>query len=343
MKSMLLAPYELRGITFRNRVVMSPMCMYSVEKCDGIVTDFHLTHYVSRGIGQVGLIMIEATAVLPEGRISEQDLGIWSDEHIPGLKKLVDQIHQTGAKVGIQLAHAGRKSNVPGPIYSATDIAFSSDNQVPETLRLEQINMLVEAFKKAALRAEAAGFDVIEVHAAHGYLINQFLSPLTNHREDSYGGPVGNRYRFLREVIETVREEWDKPLFVRISAKEYDQDGTSIEDYTLMGRWMRDQEVDLIDVSTGGVVSLESYDVYPGYQVNYADEIRTNVGIATGAVGLITTGNQAEEIVRNGRADLVFIGRELLRNPYWVVTAAASLHANEYLDVPLQYQRAWGK
>lgn len=343
MQTKLLTPYEIREMTFKNRVVMSPMCMYSVEKKDGMVTDFHMTHYGSRAVGQVGLIMLEATAILPEGRISEQDLGIWSDEQIEGLKKLVDHLHASGAKVGIQLAHAGRKAIVPGPIYSATKLAFSDKYQTPEALSIPQIETVVKAFQKAMHRAEAAGFDVIEIHAAHGYLINQFLSPLVNRREDQYGGPIGNRYQFLNEVIEAVRSEWSKPLFVRISAEDYAQDGAHLEDYLMMARWMRDQGVDLIDVSTGGVVPLEVYDVYPGYQVKYADAIRKKVGIATGAVGIITTGNQAEEILRNDRADMVFVGRELLNDPYWVKSAAKSLNAVDQLDAPTQYQRGWAR
>ncbi|MGY3777287.1 NADPH dehydrogenase NamA [Isobaculum melis] len=341
MQSKLLAPYEIREMTFKNRVVMSPMCMYAVEKKDGIVTDFHFTHYGSRAVGQVGLIMLEATAVLPEGRISEQDLGIWSDDQIAGLKKLVAHLHKSGAKVGIQLAHAGRKAQVPGPIYSATKLAFSEKYQTPEALTIPQIETVVSAFQKAVKRAEAAGFDVIEIHAAHGYLVNQFLSPLVNRREDQYGGPIGNRYQFLNEIIEAVRSEWTKPLFVRISAEDYAQEGVHLEDYLMMSRWLRDQGVDLIDVSTGGVIPLEAYDVYPGYQVQYADRIRKKVGIATGAVGMITTGNQAEEILRNERADLVFIGRELLRDPYWVKTSAKLLNAEDQLEVPTPYQRGW--
>lgn len=327
MKSKLLAPYHLKSVQFKNRVVMSPMCMYSVANHDGKVTDFHMTHYGTRAIGQVGLVMLEATAVLPEGRISEADLGIWTDEHVVGLTKLVEHIHASGAKVGIQLNHAGRKSEVPNTtIYAPSAVAFNEKYAVPEALDESKLSTVIDAFKKAVERSKQAGFDVIELHGAHGYLINQFLSPLTNHREDHYGGPIGNRYRLLSELIKATREIWEKPLFVRVSCEDYVPDGAHLEDYILMSKWMRDAGVDVIDVSTGGLIPVQPPAVFPGYQVPYADKIRNSVGIATGAVGLITTANQAEEILENNRADLVFLGRELLRNPYWVRDAAIELN-----------------
>lgn len=341
MKSQLLAPYTIKSVEFKNRVMMSPMCMYSVFEQDGKVTDFHLTHYGTRALGQVGLIMVESTAVLPNGRISQEDLGIWSDDHIAGLTKLVDHVHEMGAKIGIQLNHAGRKADVPDSIVAPSSIAYSEAYQEPEALSENEITEIVKAFKDAVIRCQKAGFDVIELHGAHGYLINQFLSPLTNKRTDQYGGPIGNRYRFLSQIIAEVRELWEKPLFVRISAEDYQADGAHLEDYLMIGKWMRDAGIDLIDVSTGGLVNVQPTNIFPGYQVHYAEEIRKVVGIATGAVGLITNGAQAEEVIGNGRADLVVIGRELLRNPFWVREVAIELNAKDQLKTPVQYLRGW--
>ncbi|WII37977.1 NADPH dehydrogenase NamA [Paenibacillus thiaminolyticus] len=333
----LFEPLTLRGVTIPNRIVMSPMCMYSCRNEDGMVNDWHLVHYTSRAVGQVGLIMIEATAVTPGGRISGQDLGIWSDEHVDGLRRLTDMVHAHGSKIGIQLAHAGRKATVPG-IIAPSALRFSEAYETPEEMTLEDIRKTIKAFADAARRAEEAGFDVIEIHGAHGYLINQFLSPLTNQRTDSYGGGADARYRFLSEVIEAVRITWSKPLFVRISANEYAEGGNMIEAYIDYARRMKDQGVDLIDCSSGGVVP-HRVEAYPGYQVQYAHAIRQSAGIATGAVGLITEPSLAEEIVRNGRADLIFLGRELLRDPYWPRQAAKQLR--QELAPPKQYDRGW--
>ncbi|MBN3524635.1 NADPH dehydrogenase NamA [Paenibacillus apiarius] len=332
----LFEPLTLRGMTIPNRIVMSPMCMYACNE-DGLVNDWHLVHYTSRAVGQVGLIMVEATAVTPEGRISAQDLGIWSDEHIDGLRRLTDMVHVHGSKIGIQLAHAGRKATVPG-LIAPSAIPFSEDYALPEEMTQENIRRTIKAFADAARRAEEAGFDVIEIHGAHGYLINQFLSPLTNQRLDGYGGNAEGRYRFLSETIDTVRVAWNKPLFVRISANEYAEGGNALEAYIDYARRMKDQGVDLIDCSSGAVVP-HPIDVFPGYQIPYAHAIRQSAGIATGAVGLITEPAQAEEIVHNDRADLVFLGRELLRNPYWPRHAAQVLRAK--LAAPKSYQRSW--
>lgn len=334
----LFTPYTIKNVTLKNRIVMSPMCMYSCPNEDGIVQNWHYTHYVSRAVGQVGLIIQEATAVTPQGRISPHDLGIWSDDHIAGLKKLVDMIKEYGAKTGIQLAHAGRKAVLEGDIIAPSAIAFNENSKTPKEMSKSEIDETIQAFKSAAHRAKEAGFDVIEIHAAHGYLINQFLSPLTNKRTDEYGGTSENRYRFLSEVIEAIKEVWNGPLFVRVSANEYHPEGLSVYDYIELAKRMKEQGVDLIDVSSGAVVPAK-INVYPGYQVGYSEQIRNNAKIATGAVGLITSPLHAEEILNNERADLIFLGRELLRDPYWPRTAAKELGVT--IEGPKQYKRGW--
>ncbi|WP_338043954.1 NADPH dehydrogenase NamA [Paenibacillus lutrae] len=333
----LYEPMTIRDVTLPNRIVMSPMCMYSCEKQDGIVTDWHRTHYTSRAVGGVGLIILEASAVTPQGRISAQDLGIWSDEQIDGLRDLVRLIHQQGVKAGIQIAHAGRKAEVEGPIAAPSAIPFPG-SRTPEEMTREQIADTVRAFADAAVRARDAGFDVIEIHGAHGYLINEFLSPLSNHRQDDYGGDKQKRYRFLQDIIHAVRKVWEGPLFVRISADEYDPEGNHVQDYAFYASLMKEQGVDLIDCSSGGLVPAP-IEVFPGYQVPLADSIKNTALIATGAVGLITSGKQAEDILERGQADLIFIGRELLRDPYWPRTAARELGIEP--AAPKQYGRAW--
>ncbi|CAM3797411.1 NADPH dehydrogenase NamA [Mesobacillus zeae] len=338
MKAKLFSPYTIKNVTLKNRIVMAPMCMYSCEKEDGMVTDWHHTHYESRAVGQVGLVMLEATAVTPEGRISTQDLGIWSDDHVEGLSELTRKIKRHGAKAAIQIAHAGRKSTVPEEILAPSALAFDESYKLPKAMSAEEVEGMVESFRLAADRAKRAGFDIIEIHAAHGYLINQFLSPLTNRREDEYGGSEENRFRFLGEVLKSVRSVWDGPLFVRISANDYHEDGLTPADYSRMAEWMKKLGADLIDVSSGAVVPAK-ISVYPGYQVRFSEEIRMGADIPTGAVGLITTGIQAEEILQNDRADLIFIARELLRDPYWPRTAAKELRAE--IEPPVQYSRGW--
>ncbi len=316
---------------------MAPMCMYSAED-DGLVTPFHQVHYATRAAGQVGLIILEATGVVPEGRISNKDLGIWDDAHIDGLRQLVEGMKAYGAKTGIQLGHAGRKATVEGEIFAPSAIAFSSDYQTPTAMSEENIQHVIEAFKLAAIRAAKAGFDVLEIHGAHGYLISEFLSPATNKREDQYGGSQENRYRILRQIIDAIRSVWDGPLLVRVSAEDYAEDGTTMDDFIVFSRWMKSQGVDLVDVSTGGVVPA-TINVFPGYQVSHAEAIKHGADIATGAVGLITTAIQAEEILQNNRADLIFLARVLLREPYWPLHAAKEL--SEELQPPVQYVRGW--
>ncbi len=333
----LFEPYQVNGLKLKNRIVMSPMCMYSAKE-DGLVTDWHKSHYEARAVGQVGLILLEATAVLPEGRITVNDLGIWDDSQLPGLKSLVERIHENDAKAGIQLAHAGRKATVPEAIFAPTPVAFNEHYKIPKELTVQEIKATVLAFKKAALRAKAAGFDMVEIHAAHGYLLNEFLSPLTNHRSDEYGGAVENRYRILREVIDAVRSVWDKAIFVRISASDWTKGGMTPEAYLPMVTWMKEQGVDLIDVSSGAVVPAK-ITAYPSYQVPFSEKIRNDGKVATGAVGLITDPIQAEAILQNDRADLVFLGRELLRDPYWPYHAARKLGAA--ITGPKAYERGW--
>ncbi|WP_171046226.1 NADPH dehydrogenase NamA [Lentibacillus cibarius] len=336
--SKLFTPIEFNHVQLKNRIVMSPMCMYSCMKQDGKMTPFHETHYISRAVGQAGLVMTEAAAVLPEGRISHEDLGIWSDEHIEGLNKLNEQIHSYGSKAGIQLAHAGRKAQLDSAIYAPSALAFNESSKTPTEMTITDIKRTIDAFKEATRRAKKANFDIIEIHGAHGYLINQFLSPLTNKRTDEYGGSKENRYRFLSQVIDAIQTAWDGPLFVRVSTDEYDEHGNTMGDIIYFAEQMKQQGIDLIDCSSGGVVPA-SIKPYPGYQVKRCETIKQNAAIATGAVGLITSGLQAEEILQNNRADLVFIGRALLRNPYWPKVAADEL--GDQLDAPKQYERGW--
>ncbi|WNS74138.1 NADPH dehydrogenase NamA [Bacillus sp. DTU_2020_1000418_1_SI_GHA_SEK_038] len=338
METKLFSPFTIKNTTFKNRIVMSPMCMYSCPNEDGLVENWHRTHYTSRAVGQVGLIIIEATAVTPQGRISPNDLGIWSDEHIEGLKELTNLMKEHGSATGIQLAHAGRKAVLEGEIIAPSALAFNEKMKTPREMTIEDIQETIEAFKQGAVRAKKAGFDVIEIHGAHGYLINEFLSPLSNKRTDNYGGSAENRYLFLREIIDAIKSVWDGPLFVRISANDYHEEGLKADDYVQMAHWMKEQGVDLIDCSSGAVVPAKIH-TYPGYQVSFAEKIKQAADISTGAVGLITSPIHAEEILQNNRADLIFIARELLRDPYWPRTAAKELGVK--IESPKQYERGW--
>ncbi|MCT6922953.1 MAG: NADPH dehydrogenase NamA [Metasolibacillus sp.] len=334
----LFASYQVRNVTLKNRIVMAPMCTYEANS-DGTVQPFHLTHYGSRAVGGVGLMITEATAILPEGRISVNDLGIWDDQHIEGQRQIVEQAHAYGAKIAIQLAHAGRKATVDGRIVAPTALAFNENYRTPEEMTLEDIDIVVQGFANAARRAQQAGFDVLEIHAAHGYLVNTFLSPLTNKRTDDYGGNAENRYRLLRNIIDAIRAKWDGPLFVRISAHDYTEGGLVPEDFIQFARWMTSQGVDLIDVSSGAVVPA-TINAYPLYQVPFAKTIKEGANVEVGAVGLITTGQEAEQVLQDGSADLIIIGRELLRDPYFPYRAA------KQLGVPFEptvavYKRGW--
>ena len=338
MPAKLFTPYTVKGVTLKNRIVMSPMCMYSSHNEDGKVQVWHHTHYISRAVGQVGLIILEATAVTKQGRISPQDLGIWSDDHVEGLKGLVELIKDHGSKAGIQIAHAGRKAVLDGEILAPSALAFNEKMKIPKEMTKTDIKDTVQAFKNGVERAKRAGFDVIELHGAHGYLINEFLSPLSNKRTDEYGGSAENRYRFLREIIEAVRTVWEGPLFVRVSAYDYHEEGLTASDYVTVAKWMKEQGVDFIDVSSGAVIPAP-INAYPGYQVKFSEEIKHGADIDTSALGLITSAVHAEEILQNDRANLIFMGRELLRDPYWPRTAAKELGV--HIEAPKQYERGW--
>ncbi len=348
----LFSPFQLRSVEFANRIGVSPMCQYSSQ--DGFATDWHLVHLGCRAQGGAGLVMMEATAVLPEGRISPADHGIWKDEHIPGLARIVEFLHAQGARAGIQLAHAGRKgSTTPfvGDSWVASEdggwhpvgpseLAFSPNYAVPRMLDLAGIDAVIEGFRQAARRALQAGFDFVEIHAAHGYLLHEFLSPLANQRGDRYGGSFENRTRLLIEVAQVVRAEWSAnlPLFVRISATDWAEGGWTAEESVRLARTLRELGVDLLDVSTGGMVPNAHIPAGPGFQVQFAARIRRETGIATAAVGLITEPAQANAIIAAGEADLVLLGRQMLRDPYWPLHAAVALGSET--SWPVQYMRA---
>jgi NADPH2 dehydrogenase len=338
--SVIFNPLQIKNITLPNRIVMSPMCQYCATE-EGEATDWHLVHYGARAAGQVGLVLLEATAVESRGRISPRDLGIWNNKQMNGIKRIVDFGHSQGSIVGIQLAHAGRKAELEEQIVAPSSIPFKDGSKVPLELSTDNIQEILQAFQSAACRAKETGVDVIEIHGAHGYLVHQFLSPLSNKRTDNYGGSLKNRFRILGEIIQSVRSEWpaEYPLFLRISAVEYSDEGLPLEDAIQICKWSKEFGVDLIDVSSGGNLPVPPPTIYPGYQVQYAEQIRKHAGIATGAVGLITSLEQAEEIVNNQSADLILLGRELLRNPYFMLTAAKTKQL-EYKG-PLQYERAY--
>lgn len=334
----LYSELTLKNLKLKNRIVMPPMCTYS--SYEGFSNSWHSVHYGTRAVGGVGLIILEATAVTPEGRISDEDLGLWSDLHVEGLKKIVDFSHEQGTFIAIQLAHAGRKSEVDGlDHYAPSEIRFSDDYDMPIAMSKNDITYVIQRFKESAERALKAGFDMIEVHGAHGYLINEFLSPLTNIRHDEYGGSLENRTRFLVEIIRAIRSVWpeEKVLMLRISADEYDESGNTLEDFAKIIGIVKDEGIDIIDVSSGGVLSKE-INTYPGYQLKHGAFIKKETGITTLVGGLITNVHLAEEIIQNDRADLVYFGRELLRNPYFPIVSAKELNID--FNWPIQYERA---
>lgn len=349
----LFQPITFRSITLKNRIVVSPMCEYSSE--DGFANDWHLVHLGSRAVGGAGLVITEAAAVVPEGRISPDDLGIWKDEHVQFLKRITDFIHAQGAVAGIQLAHAGRKASTSSPwkgnnplpeeaggwqTVAPSAIPYKSTDPIPKELSRAEIKKCVQDFENAAKRSIDAGFKVIEIHAAHGYLINTFLSPLSNKRTDDYGGSLENRSRFLLEIVDAIREVWneDLPLFVRISAIDWVPGGFTIEDSIELARLLQTKGVDLIDCSSGGVSPEQKIEVAPLYQVQFAEAIKRATRILTGAVGMITTPQQAEDILANKQADLIFLARQLLRDPYFPLHAARDLGHD--IKWPVQYERA---
>ena len=343
----------LRGVEISNRIAVSPMCEYSSE--GGFPTDWHLVHLGSRSIGGAGLVFTEASAVLPEGRISPQDLGIWSDDHIEPLARIVRFLHAHGSVAGIQLAHAGRKGSTYRPwdgsgavpqaqggwaVVGPSQLAFADNYPVPQALSEAGIQAIADAFAAAARRAEQAGFRVVEIHAAHGYLLHEFLSPLSNQRQDRYGGSFENRTRLVRDVIASVRRVWPDrhPLFLRISSTDWWERGWDIDQSVELARQVRPLGVDLVDCSSGGNVAPAKIPVGAGYQVPFADRIRREAQIATGAVGMITSPAQADQIIRNGQADLVLLAREMLRDPYWPLHAARKL--GHVVPWPVQYVRS---
>jgi 2,4-dienoyl-CoA reductase-like NADH-dependent reductase (Old Yellow Enzyme family) len=349
----LFTPLTLRGLEFRNRIFVSPMCQYS--STDGFPNDWHLVHLGSRAVGGAGLVIVEATGVTPEGRISASDMGIWSDAHASALARIARFVKGQGAAVGIQLAHAGRKASTAPPWEGGRGVAadqggwtpvapspipFADGFPTPRALTRQDIGQLVDRFTEAAERAREAGFDVIELHAAHGYLLHEFLSPLTNRRDDEFGGPFENRVRFPLTVARRLREAWPQalPVFVRISATDWVEGGWTLEDSVEFSRSLKKIGVDLVDCSSGGLVADAKIPAGPGYQTPLSAAVRTEAGIATGAVGMVTSAEQAEQILATGQADAVLLARELLRNPYWPLVAARKLGAT--VDWPKQYLRA---
>ncbi|WP_036113681.1 NADH:flavin oxidoreductase/NADH oxidase [Lysobacter capsici] len=352
--SRLFAPLSQRSLTLRNRLVVSPMCQYSAV--DGVPNNWHLVHLGSRAVGGAGLVMTEACAVSPQARISPADTGLWNAAQAEAWHRISCFLRSREAAVGVQLSHAGRKASVEAPWLGGKGVtadaggwtpvapsalAFREDSPQPRALEPIDIRNVIDDFAAAAQRALDACFQLVEIHAAHGYLLHQFLSPLSNQREDRYGGSFENRTRLLREVLVAVREVWPErlPLWLRISATDWADGGWDIEQSVELARIVKDLGVDLIDVSSGGLVPHARIPVEPGYQVPFSARIRREAGIATGAVGLITRAAQAEKIVVDEEADVVLLARELLRDPYFPLRAAQELGAN--VHVPEQYQRAW--
>lgn len=351
----LFSPYTMRGLTLPNRVVVSPMCEYSSE--DGFANDWHYVHLGSRAVGGAGLVMTEAAAVSPEGRITLNDLGLWKHEHTVELKRITDFMHGQGAYAGVQLAHAGRKGSMAVPweperaiaeadggfaVVAPSAVAFADNYKVPMALDRTGMDKVVADFAASAKLAVAAGFDVVEVHAAHGYLLHEFVSPLSNRRTDEYGGSFENRVRFPLEVVRAVRAAWPErlPVFVRISATDWVEGAWDIAQSVEFAKLLKAEGIDLVDVSSAANVPKADIPVGPGYQVGLAEQIRREAGIATGAVGMITEPWQADTIVRTGQADLVLLARELLRDPYWPMRAAQAL--KQETAWPVQYARAAG-
>lgn len=355
----LFDPITLRGLTVRNRIWLAPMCQYAVEAGDGVPTDWHLVHLGARATGGFGLVVSEANAVSPEGRISPQDVGIWNDEQQAAWAHIVGFLHAQGAAAGTQLAHAGRKAStfspwrgqgtIPAadggwPASGPSAVAFQGYAE-PHAMTTDEIAAVVEDFAAAARRADAAGFDVVELHGAHGYLLHEFLSPLANHRTDAYGGTFENRIRLLVEVVDAVRAAWpaEKPLLVRLSATDWVEGGWSADETVELSAVLREHGVDLVDVSTGGLDARQEIPVGPGYQVPFARDVRAKAGVATGAVGLITEPAQAQQILDDGDADVVLLARAALREPAWPLRAAHELGvAAKDAPYPVNYTRgAW--
>ncbi|MEL5847983.1 MAG: NADH:flavin oxidoreductase/NADH oxidase [Candidatus Igneacidithiobacillus chanchocoensis] len=354
MSKLLFSPWQLRSVTLRNRIVMAPMCQYSTP--DGVASDWHLVHLGSRAVGGAGLVMVEAAAVSPEGRISPDDLGIWTDAQAEALRPIVDFVHQQGAVAAIQIAHAGRKASTAAPFHGGTPLPpgsdrgwqpigasplpFSPQHTVPLEMSKAELDQVRADFVAAAQRALRAGFRILELHMAHGYLLHSFLSPLSNQRQDDYGGSLEKRMRFPLEVARALRACWPEelPLWVRISATDWVDGGWDIEQSVVLAQALREIGVDVIDCSSGGMTPDARIPAGPGFQVPFAERIRREVGLPTVAVGLITEPMQAEQILVTGQADAVALARELLRNPYWPLQAAQALGVD--WAWPAQYDRA---
>jgi NADPH2 dehydrogenase len=340
--SALFAPFQLRDMALKNRIVMSPMLMYMAAD-DGLFTDLHFAHYGARLIGGVGMVVTEVIAIDPQGRISHKDLGLWHDGQIEPLLRLPAFAHSVNARACAQLAHAGRKAVLDGEIVAPSAIGYDEKSKTPRSLTDAEITRLIEAYAAAAQRADRAGFDCIELHAAHGYLMHEFLAPLSNRRTDRWGGSLENRARFVLEATHAVREAWpaSKPLMVRLSATDLVEGGVTLPEALWLGRQLRNAGVDLLEVSTGNIVPGYAGRVYPGYHLEYAEAVRREAGVPVGAMGSITSPEHAESILTRGFADLVFLGRELLRNPFWPIQAAQ--RANVQVDLPIPtYARATG-
>ena len=327
---------KIKDMKLKNRIVMPPMCMYSAV--DGFANDFHVIHYATRAVGQIGLITVEATAVLPNGGITKDDLGIWSDDHIKSLSWIVNRVHHFGSKIGIQLSHAGRKARDANPKIAPSSIPYG-DLPSPIEMSIAQIKEVVEAFKAGASRANQAGFDYLEIHAAHGYLINEFISPLSNKRSDSYGGSLEGRIRLLNEIIIAIRNEWpiEKPLGIRISASEYHQDGLKPKDLVEILNQITPGVVDIINVSSGGIIDLKP-DSYPGYQLGFAKKIKAETPFFVMGGGLINDARMASDALEDNEADLIYFGRLALRDPYFPLKFAQRLGVE--IEWPRQYVRA---
>jgi NADPH2 dehydrogenase len=340
--SLLLSPITIGSLSLKNRVVMAPMCMYEVKKEDGIVTPFHFAHYGARAIANVGLIIIEATAVQPDGRITQHDLGLWNDKQTEKFSQLVDSLHYLGSKVGVQLAHAGRKAIDAHQPVAPSAIAFNASFKMPKALSVDEIKQIRADFVAASKRAQQAGVDVIEIHGAHGYLISEFLSPLSNQRNDEYGGALSNRYRLLHEITTDIRAHFSGSLWVRLSLSDYDKSGqqNSIADWQQVCQWLERDGIDVIDVSTGGVMDYApDLPIHGGYQTPFATAMKQAVKIPVATVGLLDSPDLAEYILQTGQADLILEGRVLLRNTNWLADAAQQLHDHHYQPFNNSYQR----
>lgn len=338
--SKLFSEFQVKSLHLKNRIVMAPMCMFCAGK-DGLVTPWHVTHYASRAVGGVGLIVLEATAVEPRGRISDSDLGIWSDAHVEGLKEIVDQVHASGSKIAIQLAHAGSKCSVKEEaLISASAIQFTEKYALPKEMTQVDVAEVVEAFKWGAKRALEAGFDAIEIHGAHGYLIHQFLSPVMNKRVDAYGGEMNNRLRFAREVLKAIKSVTPEnvPIFMRVSAEDYVPEGNHPNILGQMLGVLKEEGLDVAHVSSGGATS-EGVEVFPAYQVPMASTVKELSNLPTIAGGMIQTAELAEAVLCQNQADLIFLGRPLLRDPYFALRAMEDLKEKDILW-PSQYHRA---